>query len=126
MAEEFVELSNLDRLKARIKYDSTKVANDDILRRIITGASGAVVRYLNRHILEAARVERYDMVPLQNVILLKGYPIVSGPTFVNSVNRDFAAGSNISTTSFYAKASSGVVTFTTFQPSWGPGVLQAT
>lgn len=126
MSEEFVELSNLDRLKARISYDSTKVANDNILRRVITGASGAVIRYLNRHILEAARVEQYDIEPLQNSIILKGYPIVSGPTFVNSVNRDFTLGSSISAETFYAKASNGVVTFTGFQPSWGPGVLQAT
>ena len=121
-----IDLTSLERVKERVRYASAKTVADNLLRLLITEASGMVERYLNRHIIRQARTEQHDVEPGQMVFLLKGYPVASSPApvFKSSTDRDFVAALAVPDETFYVKLSTGKVEFDTFLPSFGPGTLQ--
>lgn len=121
------DLTILERVKQFLEYDSSKTQDDNLLRQLITSASVQANRYLNRHVIQTARTEYYDIDPLQQVVLLKGYPVDETATFAinNDFNREFT-GSNIDSTNYDVDADTGLVTFDRYILQDGPGTLKVT
>ena len=119
-----MDLTTLARVKNILKDDGTQ--NDVLIDQLIDAVSLQIERILNRHTMESARTEQYDIVPRQQVFMLRGFPVLASPAAVvkNSLSRDFAAASAIASTSYYLDAPRGILNIDLIGLAWGPGTLQ--
>lgn len=119
-----MDFTTLARVRTLLKDTSTQ--NDTLIDQLIDAVSPQFERILNRHALETARTEQYDVAPGQEVFLLRGFPVLASPAAVvkNSLSRDFTAASAIAATSYYIDLSRGILHIDLVGLEPGPGTLQ--
>ena len=119
-----MDLTTLARVRTLLKDTSTQ--NDTLIDQLIDAVSPQLERIMNRHALEVARTEQYDVAPGQRVFMLRGFPVLASPAAVvkNSLSRDFTAARAIDAPSYYLALARGVLTIDLVGLEPGPGTLQ--
>lgn len=120
-----MDLTTVARVKTFLSI--TTSGTDALLGMLVTATSRTVENYLNRHAEKAARTEQYDLIPGQQVIFLKGYPVAASPAAVlkNDTDRGFGSGiTAIDTGDYYVDLTQGVIMVDQVGLTSGAGVLQ--
>ena len=119
-----MDLTTATRVKELLEKSDTGL--DTLIAQLITPISQQVEKYLNRHAQEVSRTEQYTIKAFQQIVKLRGYPVLALPVaaFKNSSGRDFT-GTAIDTTSYYLDLVTGEVQFDNIALIDGPGVFQA-
>jgi hypothetical protein len=102
-------LTTLARFKSHKGDDGTN--DDGVIALLIPAVSGAVARFLDRHLVEADRTEYFDVRPGQQRYQLRGYPVNTDETFEvrNDINTDFPASTVVSSDNYFINAEKGLL-----------------
>ena len=121
-----MRLTTLARVKRLLNIETSTTQADSLLNQLIDSVSRQIERFLGRHIDRRARTETYDIVPGQEVVYLKGFPVATSPApqFRDDIGRDFT-GDVIDSDVYHVDYDLGVVKFDRYSLIEGPGVFQS-
>jgi hypothetical protein len=85
--------------------------DDGIIALLIPAISGAIARFLDRHLDQADRTEYFDVRPGQQRYQLRGYPVDDGETFEvrNDINTDFGTATVVSSDNYFINTTTGLL-----------------
>lgn len=112
--------------RAKIVLGLTSSQHDTLLDQLVAATSGAAERYLNRHALQTARTEQYDVEDCyQRRVYLRGFPVLATPVaaFKSDGLREFT-GAAIDADNYYLDLERGTIEFDVYTLTPGPGTLQ--
>lgn len=120
-----MDLTTVARVKAILEISGAQ--HDTVLGQLVTGVSAAIERFLNRRAKEQAYTEQYDVIPGQQRLFLRAYPVAAAPAaiFANDISRTFGGSAVIPATNYYLDLERGIVEFDRQPLVYGPGVVQA-
>ena len=112
--------------RVKVLLNETGSTLDTTIAQLITGISGRMERYMNRHAdSSAARTEYFDLMPGQRRIFLKGVPVTSVTSIHNDpIDQSFGTTTLIASTNYVTDLQDGSVTFHQYRPLYGAKALK--
>ena len=118
-----IDATTAARVKALLDIESTDTTYDTVLGTIISAVSHRFENFMDRELLQRARVEEYNIPPRTQTVFLRQYPVTTITSVKTAGDWDFSTATAFDSDQYHVDEENGLL-YLRFHPISGAKVMQ--
>lgn len=118
-----IDATTTARVKALLDIDSSDSTYDTVLGVTISAVSHRIENFIDRQLIQTARVEEYNIPPRTQTVFLRQYPVTTITSVKTAADWDFAGATAFDSDDYHVDEDNGLL-YLKFYPVSGAKVMQ--